>query len=300
MLLQILSVGGRGLMLLTDGDGHFHTWTPSPAPLELFWDKTQQLLCGVYAKPWLLHDELSFWHCILMEKLQNEHSCLPAQDPGCCSLAGFGGLTVVVLGHGSSPAESKTSNQPIFIPLRSSWRSKVWLLSSTGAFELPLSWSCKGQAGATYPQQLLGPWGTEQQKKMIHCRQKGLQRKVEKSWIKSSCCSKVFSKEHFLTNTKHWSDLQYFFIVANISNFDVKCLNVSSAGRFRSRTQQPCMPIPLPPSIFVAYVQNPHGSDYRFCRMFCLWQQNDFSFNSWCLSTPREENSAIIWKRIEN
>lgn len=101
--------------------------------------------------------EWSFWKYILTEKLHNEHSCLPEQDPGCCSLAGLSGLTLVMLGYGSSPADCETSNQLIFILLNSSWRSKVGLLTSTGAFELPLSWSCQGQAGATYPLQLLGP-----------------------------------------------------------------------------------------------------------------------------------------------
>lgn len=197
MLLQIPGVGGHGLTLLADGDGHIHTWTRSQALLELFWE-TQQLLCGVYAKTWLLHGELFFWHYVLMEKLQNEHSSLPVQDPGCCSLAGLSGLTLVMLGHESSPADSKTSNQPISILHSSSWRSKVWLLSSTGAFELPLSWSCKGQAGATYPHQLIGPWGTEQQKD-VSVQAEGTARESGEIVDRFS---RVFSKEHFLTNTK--------------------------------------------------------------------------------------------------
>lgn len=245
MLLQIPGVGGHGLTFLTDGS------TPEPhLRLCLSCFEKHSSCCVVfmprpgYCTVCCPSGTASSWKSCKMN--------IPAQDPGCCSLAGLSGLTLVVLSHGSSPAHSKTSSQPIFILLSSSWRSKVWLSSSTGAFELPWSWNCsRTHTSCLDPEE-------QSSRKMCHCRQKGLQGKLEKSRIKSSCCNKVFSKEHFLTNTEHWSDLQYFFIVANISNFDVKYLkltcNISSAGRFRSRTQQPRMPIPLPPSIFVAYV----------------------------------------------
>lgn len=62
-----------------------------------------------------------------------QHSVLVAA----CSLAGLSGLTLVVLGHGSSLADSKTWKQPIFILLASSW--------STGASELPWAGAAKGR-----------------------------------------------------------------------------------------------------------------------------------------------------------
>lgn len=79
----------------------------------------QQLFYGVYAKTLLLYGELFSWHCDLMEELQNG-TCFPAQDPGRCSLAGLGGLALFMLGHGSSLADSKTSNKTISISLISS------------------------------------------------------------------------------------------------------------------------------------------------------------------------------------
>lgn len=71
-----------------------------------------------YAKTLLLHGELFSWHYVLMEKLQNERSCFPAQDPGRCFL--LGGLALFMLGHRSSLADSKTPNKTISISLISS------------------------------------------------------------------------------------------------------------------------------------------------------------------------------------
>lgn len=115
------------------------------------------------------------------------------RDPGCCSSAGLSGLTLVVLDHESSPADSRTSNQPISILHSSSWRSKVWLLSSTELLSFPWAGAAKDRLEPHTRTSWLDP-EEQSSRRMCQCRQKGLQGAVEKSWIKLTCFSKVLQR----------------------------------------------------------------------------------------------------------
>lgn len=137
-LLQIPGVGGGGFTSLTERDEHIHTWTRSQALFGLFWE-TPQLLCGVHAKAWLLHGEQSSWHQCSWRS-SKMHVAVHQRR-----------ILVLLLGWAPwlcwavGALQQTAKLQPVFTLLSSSWRSKVWLLRSTGAsleLELPRTgWS---------------------------------------------------------------------------------------------------------------------------------------------------------------
>lgn len=111
----------------------------------------------------------------------------------CCSLAGLRGC--------AGPWEL-SSRQQNFSPFSPSLVPPGGARSGCSeAQELLLSWSCQGRAGATYPTPTLRNRAAEK----VSLQAEGIAR--ESGEIVDQI---IPLQEYFLTNTKHWSDLQSF------------------------------------------------------------------------------------------
>lgn len=131
-------------------------------------------------------------------------------------------------------------------------------------------------------------------------------------WIKSSCFSDAFCREHSVTEHQTPGCFTVLSLLQTQVPLTWKYLkltcNLSSGGRFRNRTPKPCIPTPLLctlHTVLLLYLCLTFQTHMELiidsCSMFCLWQQEDDFFfrgglfNSWCVTTPREENSTLMW-----